>query len=62
MVLPLKAQVRYEDAIYDSSACVPSMHVSIDEQVFDMQLAINDCTLNELIYSLYEASLLTLKL
>lgn len=36
------------------------MHIKVSQQKFDTQIAINDCTVNELIFSIYEAGLLNI--
>ncbi len=52
------ANLRYEGSTFDSSKCVSSLHQLVTEKLFDLQLALNDCTINELIFTLWSADLL----
>ena len=59
LITKLKTQLRYEGGEpFDSSKCSSSLHAKFYEQLYDMQLAVNDCSINELIYTLYTADLL----
>lgn len=48
--VPLKTQIRYDNATYDSAACMDNLHFILADQKFDFEAAMNDCTLNELIF------------
>jgi len=56
--IPMQTQIRYDNVTFDSSGCQATMHVPIEKMIFDLQLAVNDCAANELLFSLYEAGLL----
>ena len=62
LTMRLKTQLRYDNATFDSSNCANSMHVKIGDESFAIETAVNDCTVNELLFTLYEAGLLQIPL
>lgn len=60
LIAKLMANLRYEGSTFDSSVCVSSLHQLVTAKLFDLQIAINDCTLNELIFTLWSADLLSI--
>ena len=54
LVLPLDVMLRYEDTTFDSSVCSFSgMHAVYQSEKFDLQLTVQDCAVNELLFTLY---------
>ena len=60
--IPLKAQIRYDDATFNSTTCQNDLRPVTKYARHDLAIAINDCTLNELIAGLYYADLLKLNI
>ena len=60
IIAKLMANLRYDNATFDSSQCVPYLHQVVTTQLYDLQIAINDCTINEFIFTLYSAGLTSL--
>ena len=53
MVLDTVLMLRTEDATFDSSHCAMKIgHVPVIGQSFDLEASINDCTVNELVFTL----------
>ena len=60
LIAKMKLMIRYDNATFDSSQCSNTLHAKFMERLFDIQIAVNDCSVNELIFSLYEAGVLAL--
>ena len=60
MTIPLKLAIRETNSTFDSSGCDIGMYTEFGEDVFDSQLLINDCLLNETLSALYDAGVLHL--
>ena len=52
--------LRYDGATFDSSQCSNTLHAKFMERLFDIHIAVNDCSVNEFIFTLYEAGMLSL--
>ena len=56
MVLPLDLMLRYDNGTFDSSVCSFSqMHTIYTSDQFDFQYTLQDCAVNELLFTLYSA-------
>ena len=56
ILMPLDVMLRYTNATYDSSVCsFSAMHPIYHASQFDLQMAIQDCAINEVLFTLYEA-------
>ena len=64
LIIPLRTMLRSDDfpAYGSTHQCFSSMYSKVTNLMFDAQIAINDCSVNELLYSLYGADLLHLKI
>ena len=60
MTAKLKTQLRYEGAVFNSTNCTDKMYARYIDNSFDLQMAVNDCAFNELVFTLYSAGLLHL--
>ena len=60
--VPLNVMLRYNETGFDSSSCKNSMKPKFYSPPFDLQIGINDCTVNELLLQLYEADMLHIPL
>ena len=58
--VPLKTQIRYDNATFDSDGSGLPLYLQLQQDSWDSQLVINDCTVNELLYQLFEANALKL--
>ena len=50
--------LRAEGECFDSSSCDDVMRVKISDKIFALQMAINDCAVNELLFTLYKTDML----
>ena len=56
MVLPLDLMLRYDGATFDSPVCsFKQMHSIYKAEQFDFQFTLQDCAVNELLFTLYNA-------
>ena len=56
MTLPLDLMLRYDNATFDSSVCsFKQMHAIYKSDQFDFQMALQDCAINELLFTLFNA-------
>lgn len=56
MQLSLDTMLRYDNATFDSSVCKSNaMHTIFKAEKFDLQMAVQDCAVNELLFTLYNA-------
>lgn len=50
--------LHYSDTTFDSSQCTSNLQPKFKNPPFDLQIDVNDCTVNELLLQLYSANLL----
>jgi len=63
LYVPLDVMLRYDKATFDSSVCsFDPMYAHFGGNTFDAQITLQDCTVNELLFTLHEANMMHLPL